>query len=328
MRLIQYSVWKKETNSAGGKAKNDAYDVALEYGFLPSYNPSNKRLIRVLQQLLSMRKFRKADVLLVQYPAIETRLLNVLFRNINPNGISIALIHDLPSIQGMKDGEKEIEISQLKHFSHLIVHNKKMEDYIRNLGYEGNITSLELFDYLHDKKQKTIDDSFSNSISIAGNLKKGKYILDLGSVTTCHFELYGIKGNMDFSGINNVEYKGMLSSDEIIYKLTGDYGLIWDGDSVDSCSGVYGQYLLINNPHKLSMCMAAGKPVITWENAAIADFVKRENIGICVKSLKDLNSIDLIQNYEIYKCNVMKIKNKVADGYYLRKALDTILQDV
>lgn len=328
MRFIQYSVWKKETNSAGGKAKNDAFDIALDYGFEASYHPSEKRIIRVIQQIFSMKKIRSADVLFVQYPAVENRLLEILFKNLNPNGISIALIHDLPSVQGMREGDKQLEAYHLKHFTHLIVHNKKMEKYVRGMGYDGTIVSLELFDYLHDEQRHTTQNEFSNTISVAGNLKKGRYLLCLDQIKGANFELYGIKGDMNFANMSNVQYKGMLPSDEIVYRLTGDYGLVWDGDAIDSCSGVYGEYLLINNPHKLSMCMAAGKPVITWNQAAIADFVKREGIGICVNSLEELNTIDLKENYCTLKENVLRIKKKVANGYYLKSALDEIIDKI
>ncbi|WP_448863439.1 hypothetical protein [Clostridium sp.] len=328
MKLIQYSVWKKETNSAGGKAKNDAFDIASTYGFEASYNPSEKRIIRVIQQICSMNKIRKADVLFVQYPAIERRMLKLMFKNMNPNGISIALIHDLPSVQGMGKGDRQLESYHLKHFTHLIVHNKKMEEYVRDMGYGGTIISLELFDYLHDEQRHTVQTEFSNTVAVAGNLKKGHYLLCLDQIKKVNFELYGIKGNMDFTKMTNVQYKGILSSDEIVYQLTGDYGLVWDGDTIESCSGVYGEYLLINNPHKLSMCMAAGKPVITWRKAAISDFVNREGIGICVDSLEDLNNIDLEENYYSFKENVLKIKKKVANGYYLKSALDKIIRQI
>lgn len=325
---VQYSVYKKETGSAGGKAKNDIYDIAQEMGFEPSYNPSGKRFIRVIQQLLSMKKTCKADVLLVQYPAIDKRIMEVLVKHMNPEGIRIAIIHDLPSIQGMDNGNKLLEIEQLSHFNYLIVHNAKMEAYLRKQGYVGNIVQLKLFDYLHDINRPITESKFNRTISIAGNLKKGKYILDLGKIDSCDFDLFGIKGDMDFSNIQNAHYRGMLSSDEIEYKLSGDYGLIWDGDSLDSCSGVYGQYLKYNNPHKLSLCMAAGKPVIVWSKAAVADFVREENIGICVDSLLDLNNIDLKKDYDTYKSNVMKIKERVAEGYYFKRAINSIFNTI
>lgn len=326
-KKIQYSVWKKEANSAGGKAKNDAFDIALNCGFMPSYKPSNNRTIRGIQQLLSLHKMKKADVLFVQYPAIENRIQKILAKYMNPTGVKIALIHDLPSIQGMQNSNKELEIEQLSCFTHLIVHNVKMEQYIRQIGFTGKIVRLELFDYLHDTSKQITDEKFCGSISIAGNLKKSKYILDLGRVDRCNFELYGIKGDMDFSNISNVQYNGMLSSEEIVYKLTGDYGLVWDGDSIESCTGVYGRYLLYNNPHKLSLCMAAGKPVIVWKRSAVADFVQREGVGICVDSLLELNTIDLKKDYDRYKANVLNIKKKVAEGFYLKTTLNRILEE-
>ena len=327
MKLLQYSVWKKETNTAGGKAKNDAFDIALEMGFAPSYKPSDIRWIRVLQQIISMRKIKKADVLFVQYPAIDSRIQKILFKNFKEGAITVALVHDIPSIQGMKDGDKEMEMQQLTNFSHLIVHNRSMEKYLRELGYQGKTICLDLFDYLHDESKALNEQEFRNSVFVAGNLKKAQYVLDLGKVEGCCFDLFGLIGDMDCSKISNAKYKGMLPSDEIVYKVTGDYGLVWDGDSLDGCTGVYGRYLKYNNPHKLSLCMAAGRPAIVWKQSAVAEFVERERVGICVNSLEELNQIDLQKDYLEFKRNVMKIKHSVANGAYLKEALQKILDE-
>lgn len=324
-KAIQYSVWKKETNSAGGKAKNDAFDIVESLNFETNYAPSSKQFIRVLQQFFTMPKFKNADVAFMQYPAVSNKLQEVLHAWMNPDGIRIALVHDLPSIQGMDDGVAKREIKQLSHYTHLIVHNARMEEYIKGLGYQGETVCLDLFDYLHDVEKPLTEKEFSNTVSFAGNLKKSTFLLQLDKINACRFELYGIVGDLDFSNMENVEYKGMLPSDEIVYQLTGDYGLIWDGDSLNGCTGIHGAYLKYNNPHKLSLCIAAGKPVITWREAAIADFVQRENIGIVVDSLLELNDIDLSANYQTMKANVIKLKKKVADGYYLKTALGKIL---
>ena len=159
-------------------------------------------------------------------------------------------------------------------------------------------------------------------------MKKGQYILQLDKVSKCNFDLFGIKGDMDFSHMKNVVYKGMLPSDEIVYKVTGDYGLVWDGDSLNGCTGVYGKYLKYNNPHKLSLCMAAGKPVVVWKKSAVAKFVEKENVGICVDSLEELNQIDLKSNYAQLKENAMSVKHLVATGFYLKKALKKILDEL
>ena len=45
---------------------------------------------------------------------------------------------------------------------------------------------------------------------------------------------------------------------------------------------------------------------------SLADFIEKKQIGITVESLLELNNIDLRQNYEVMRRNVMKIKNYIA----------------
>ena len=73
--------------------------------------------------------------------------------------------------------------------------------------------------------------------------------------------------------------------------LNGRYhfGLIWDGTGVDSCEGLYGHYMRFNSPHKLSLYVALGLPVIVWREAAIADFVLKQGIGVTVGNLLELD---------------------------------------
>ena len=133
------------------------------------------------------------------------------------------------------------------------------------------------------------------------------------------------RSDKDFSGIANVTYKGMLPSDEIPYLMEGDYGLVWDGDTISTCSSLLGEYLRYNNPHKLSLCVAAGKPIITWKEAAIADFINKNKIGITVSSLEELNNMDLSKNYDIMRKNVLKLKKDVGEGKYLERAIEKAL---
>lgn len=327
MEKIQYSVWKKETNSAGGKAKNDAYDIMLELGFKSSYNPSDIRIIRIFQQLFSLKKFIGKKIKFIQYPTLQTNIFNLFLKFLKKKDKSIALIHDISSIQGMSNISEIKEINKLKKFNYLIVHNRSMADYIKNLGYKGKLINLKLFDYLHDSNKRIINNSYSKSISFAGNLEKSKFLLSIAKIKNYKFYLYGLKGNMDFSELKNSTYKGCLNSEEIVYKLEGDYGLVWDGESIDGCKGVYGEYLKYNNPHKLSLYIAAGKPVITWKKAAIADFVLENRIGIIVDSLEELNTLDLSKDYEEMKSNVLKLKKLIAEGFYLKSAINKILNE-
>lgn len=326
MKKIQYAVWKKETNNAGGKAKNDAFDIAEKLGFDASYHPSEKRIIRILQQYLSYKKFDNADVIFLQYPAVDFRLLPSFLKHVNASQKSIALIHDLRSIQGSGEEENIEEIPLLNHFKYVIAHNQDMANYLIGKGCKSQIINLELFDYLHDSSKSIQEPNGDRSIVFAGNLVKSTFIDKLSQVKDARFILYGSKGEKEFDSLDTIEYKGSLPSDEIVYRLEGDYGLVWDGDSIDTCSGKHGEYLKFNNPHKLSLYIAAGKPIITWKKAAIANFVQKYGIGIVVDSLKELRDTDLSCNYIEMRKNVLELKEKVSGGYFLSTAINNCLQ--
>jgi len=328
MKKLQYSVYRQETGSAGGKAKNDAFDILLKNGFTPSYKPSHKRSIRIVQQYLSLRKIKKDTLLFVQYPAISEVLMNKLIKRIKKSGAkSVALIHDLPSIQGM-GGETDNELRQLSVFDYLIVHNEKMEAYLKEKGYQGKTVVLGIFDYLHDVEKPVPYTAYENSVCVAGNLDKGAYIRKLDEISSYKFDLYGVNKVLDLTKIQNAEYKGCLPSDEIVYLLESNYGLVWDGESLDECAGIYGRYLLYNNPHKLSLYLSSGRPVIVWVKSAVAPFVKENGLGVVVDSLKELESMDLQKDYETYKKNVADIKEKLGVGYYLTQAIQTVIKDI
>ena len=70
--------------------------------------------------------------------------------------------------------------------------------------------------------------------------------------------------------------------------IDGSWGLVWDGDSIDTCSGLLGKYLRYNAPHKCSLYIAAHLPLIVWEESAMAPFVRENGIGICVKSIGEI----------------------------------------
>lgn len=325
MKKIQYAIARKETGNASGKAKKDAFDIAYKMGFVPSYHPSSIQSMRVIQQIVTLPRFSGNKVIFFQYPAVSELLMNMLRKVVSEKSYKIALVHDLSSIQGIAEYERGKEAEFLSIFDCLIVHNQNMDDYVKSIGFKGKTVILELFDYLHDVDHEIRELPFSNSISFAGNLGKGRFLQDIGAIN-CNWILYGVKGAADFSHIPNASYRGLLPSDEIQYLMEGDYGLVWDGDSIETCTGPNGKYLRFNNPHKLSCCIAAGKPIITWKQAAIAKFVEEKQIGITVESLNELNDIDLSHNYEVMRSNVIKIKKEIAKGHYLEKAINNAIK--
>lgn len=122
----------------------------------------------------------------------------------------------------------------------------------------------------------------------------------------------------------NVQYFGSFPSDEIPGKLTGGFGLVWDGASIDGCVGQSGQYLRYNNPHKLSLYLSSGLPVIIWKEAAEADFVEKQGVGICVDSLKELSAkFEMLDEnaYNKYAESVRELSEKLRTGQFGKYAI-------
>ena len=206
----------------------------------------------------------------------------------------------------------------------IIAHNDKMKDVLVQLGIpEKKIISLEIFDYLipHFEEKKTYE---KRTVLLAGNfdIKKAKYARQLPD--NPEFSIFGI--NFEEENLpQNVHYKGAFSPEELPYYLEGGFGLVWDGDSPYTCSGMFGEYLKMNNPHKASLYLASGFPIIVWRQSALTDFVTKNNCGILVDSLfeiaETLKSIQKKDYQELIE-NSKKIGEKIRQGYFLKTALE------
>lgn len=193
--------------------------------------------------------------------------------------------------------------------------------------HKDKMDILGIFDYLVENYNEELLEkrnlSRKGPVIIAGALSKHKagYIYNLPE--NCNFNLYGINFEREKAS-SNTNYVGAFNPEELIYNLQGSFGLVWDGDSSATCTGVYGDYLKINNPHKTSMYLAAGIPVIIWEEAALANFIKKNHCGITIKSTDEIrNIIDnmLDEEYETLKANACKIGGKLRRGYFLKSAM-------
>ena len=113
---------------------------------------------------------------------------------------------------------------------------------------------------------------------------------------------------------------GAFPADKVPEQLTEGFGLVWDGDSVDGCTGNTGDYLRFNNPHKLSLYLVSGLPVVIWSQAAEAKFVKDNQVGIVVDSIQDFSDAFEALSEEEYNemvSNAKNISRKLRNGDYL-----------
>ena len=342
---IQEVATERNKKIAMGKAREDVNIILNFIGFKPINIPVRKhtgtqKFFRQFQSLADWNKsvssLKRGDSLLIQYPPLENSLfLNNCLNRLTKKGVKIdLLIHDMRTLGGASYIKKKIfqweEFSILKLSKNIIVHNEKMMECFEGLGVKKTkMISLGIFDYIIDEFEisRLNEKEYSKNapIIIAGNLSpyKASYIGSLPN--NCEFNLYGI-GYKD-TNKPNIHYKGSFLPDELPYELIGGFGLVWDGDSAETCSGGLGEYLKINNPHKTSLYLASNIPIIIWSQAALADFVIKNKCGIVVDSIYDIShKINSMTNeeYSILKENAAKIGNKIRNGFFLKSAIDKI----
>lgn len=337
--------------NASTKARNDVEKILNKMGyekyFIPTkYGVQENKLLKVFQiytylknRLIwnkTLKNLKNDDVLLFQYPILNTCIgLNRVIKKYTKKGIKIiALIHDLdslrytPEVQGkmLCRRVKKEDVSILSTCSYIIAHNEKMKEKLIELGIEeSKIMVLQLFDYLVDIQLRDIEYKKEEPIVIAGNLssKKAKYLKYLNTIQDVEFNLYG-KGYERQVNDDNINYKGAFLPEELLNNLQGSFGLVWDGISKQTCTGGFGDYLKYNNPHKVSMYLTAGLPIIVWKEAALAKFIETERLGFSINSLDEIKPkiAKLSENdYIDFLCNAKKISMKLRNGYFLEKCI-------
>lgn len=335
----------KSLFNAAGKAKTDC-EISLQHlgfknlGFKQSSIPSSaigtiKNFFGITMALLRL-PFK--SVICTQYPNNKFRKLILFFVKLKRCKM-ITIVHDVRCLKGrVKDVEKEL--SKIICSDVIIVHNESMKQWFLDQDTKIPIVVLGIFDYVAKEKpiqNKEIVKKDKYSIAYAGGFGDGKnaYIFDFDILenSAYNLKLYGIGFDANKRKVSEeasvIFYEGAFPSDEIAYKIEADFGLVWDGISTEACSGDLGEYLKYNNPHKTSLYLLCGLPVIVWDKAAITSFIVENNVGIAVSNLKDLNGI--LQNlsdtdYKTMKNNVLAVQDKVMKGLFVETAVAKALE--
>ena len=104
----------------------------------------------------------------------------------------------------------------------------------------------------------------------------------------------------------------------------GDFGISWYGSSLCAAVGPIGEYMEYNNPHKVGLYLRGNSPVIVWKKAGRARFIGQEGIGLAVDALTELPgrlAALTPQEYAAMVENVRRVNRRLAEGYYLQKAM-------
>lgn len=320
------------------KARADIEQIAAEMGYAPfvlhapdSANGSVWQAIQVGAKTLgdwvrAFYRMRQGDLLLVQYPYFPVKgygVARLALHLLRWKGVkTAALVHDLDSLRRIGgSAARGSDQLLLPGFEVLIVHSQRMESYLRTVGVTCPMILMEAFDCLSEGEIPVREKS--RMVAIAGNLAADKsgYLKDIGKVPL-EWQLYGT--NWAGSGSTRIEYHGEIAPEKLPETISGAFGIVWDGDSLDGLTSLYGAYALLNSPHKLSTYLAGGLPVIVAKNAAAADFVAREQVGVALNSLRELPELIRTmpeEDYQRYAANARRVGAQLRAGENTKRAL-------
>lgn len=331
----------RPTNNAANKPKTDIERILESMGVRNLGLKQTRIKSSAIGAVISFLSITKGLLLLpsksylvVQYPL--SKYYNYITWGARLKGSKIILIiHDVHSL--MK-GKLAVE-KEMKRFNvadKIIVHNQSMKHWFEQQDCKATLETLELFDYLNTLDitlERTREIQKPYSVVVAGGLTIDKsafiYKMQQQSLKNYHFNLYGngfSKEELDPEK-ETLRYLGSFPPDEVARHIKGNFGLVWGGNSVEQCSGVLGEYLKYNNPHKTSLYLLCGLPIIIWDQAAIAPYIVAQGAGIAISSLLELDSIlDSLTptQYNAMCERAIELREKVTSGGFLKTAMKNL----
>ena len=330
--------------NAGSKARNDVEAILISEGYegleLKVENWYKMNFFKAQQHKYRATKsvfdqLGAGDELVIQFPIIHhTFFISQLIKQAQKRGAKFyLLIHDIETLRHAAGSEVKFRHKVRNYFQEkkaltsvdgIIVHNDIMKNVLAGQGFPSDkMVSLEIFDYLIPNFEVQALPQKNQPIIVAGNLNPAKsgYLYNLPEQPA--YNLYGV-GYDESRALKNTTYFGSFMPDDLPAALEGSFGLVWDGDSSETCQGSYGNYLRFNNSHKASLYLASGFPVVVWKESALAHFILEKSCGIAVASLHDLEAAleNLTEKeYADLSENARRIGKDLREGYYLRSAL-------
>ena len=235
-------------------------------------------------------------------------------------------------IEGLRDGNSRLlyrEMNTFKKLTYFIVHNEAMERWLIKFHPKAISARITFFDYLEPAGYDINRGSIEYSIAFAGFLDKSKFVADLHRVGNVRFHLYGqLTKPMEIHG--NIIYHGVFPRKDLLQRMEGAFGLVWDGDSIEGLEGAFGTYLQYNSPNKLSLYILKGLPIIVHKEAASAAIVKQYKIGFSVSSLLEIENYVrglTEQEYLSMRNNCICLAEMIKSGGCLLAALTDLGMD-
>jgi hypothetical protein len=285
------------------------------------------KFLRFFYLLKTISTIPGNSVVVFQYP-LYARLEMLLLKLLRLKR-SLKFVCFITDINGIKDGNTILlrkEINFFRQFSLFIVHNDTMKRWLSEKVPSNNISIIEFFDFFattnHSERKKKTE------IAFAGNLEKSGFIEQLPLIfsksSNLRMHLYGPGFQLKQETGSNIQFEGVVAPYQLPSKIKGSFGLVWDGDSAYGLEGSLGTYFKIISPHKLSLYILSGLPLITHSEAACAHLIKKYRIGFVVNSITEIkNCIHSLSDdeYQMMKVNCNALAERISTGQNLQEAL-------
>lgn len=327
-----------EEKTAKTKAKVDVMEILVKAGYHTIYFPKVKNAGEMIRFWRSLSKIISKDShLVLEYPCYPRKRMWLIYAFKLLKGIKLyGVIHDIGDLRFTEAQYRAgNDMHFLKLYDGLVSHNASMTKWLKENGFKKPIVDLNVFDYCLKENKNFHESTLNGEIKVlyAGNLSHAKatYIYDkkLDKLDNVHIGAYGPYFEKERINGSKLTYMGMFDPQSPELKEKYHFGLIWEGDSTETCSGQMGQYIRFNNPHKFSLYLSLGLPVIVWEEAAIAPFVINNKIGLTIGNFHDLENIaEKISesDYREFLKNADQLSAKVRNGFFLDKAINELVK--
>lgn len=220
-------------------------------------------------------------------------------------------------------------MNSLKSVDGFIVQNSVQKEYLEsNLKKKIDSAEIGILDFLGiPVVRNNIDLQENRTICYGANLsyEHSGFIyswMESNTLENVNVKVYGINLEMELN--NKFEYCGSFDSNECHTKIVGDFGLVWF-EEADNKS-----YYDFVSPHKLSMYIMAGMPVIIKSSYVSSKFVQNHNIGIVVDSLDEIeNCISSIsdEQYNEMVHNIEKVQKDISVGKNLESCIEHFINN-
>jgi hypothetical protein len=310
----------------GTKARSDIYEICSRLGIrsVPTGGNGAVGKAKNLISALSHALFGKVDYYIFNFPTINP-VAALAMRTFAIRHRVVLIVHDI-------DQERAVEPTQglsILNLASACLYSGSLSKIPMVRDVSSPRVHIRCWDYITDRVPQPW--STGPGVMFAGNLNEDKSPWLYDSSRKTPLFIAGRNYNAE-RGTKTDTFLGHFDPNIPNFPENIRWGLVWDGDSPHTLSGPTGLYQRYNQPHKFSLYLAAGIPVICHKDAAVAALVKQWKVGLCVNSIDEIpdaiKSLDSVDEAAI-RDGVAEISQKIRAGYFLSEALaDFIKADV